>query len=129
MASLAERRAIRFAAGCVGFFAGWFLSVALPLPLPWYHPLERLFTFEVRPTTLAIDYFARVALALLVGALGAVLGELAQRRTTEAGRVKLLRVLMVWTVALLVFCSGLLVFQLATRQPVPEPLPVDYVPR
>jgi hypothetical protein len=47
------------------------LSTLRPTPIPWYDPLARLWTFEVRPTEFAMDWFGRTAIAF---AFGAVLG-------------------------------------------------------
>jgi hypothetical protein len=47
-----------------------FLAPSLrPMPLLWYQPLVRAWTFELRPSGFAMEWFGRTALAIGVGAL------------------------------------------------------------
>jgi hypothetical protein len=56
-----------------GAFGLTFLVTALRgTPIPWYHPLAHVWSFESRPGDFAMDWFGRTAVALLAGAaLGA----------------------------------------------------------
>ena len=45
------------------------LSLVLPLPLPWYLPVERTWVWGVAVEGLGMDFYGRVALAFTVGAV------------------------------------------------------------
>ena len=121
--------AVGSACFAAGYLATFFVSTALPTPLLWYLPLERRFAFAVRPMGLAADFYGRVLLSLAVGGLAAFIGHLLFRRATGARLERALRVLSVWTFALLVFTAAMYIYLLAGRTALPVPLPSGYVPR
>jgi hypothetical protein len=121
----ADASAVRAALACGAFAAAycaaWFLSTTVPMRLVWYLPVERRFTFEVHPVALGADFYGRLLLCALCGALGALASRLLSPRH--------LRTAWVWAAVLLLFTAGLYGRLLSTRQPVPAPLPEAYVPR
>jgi uncharacterized membrane protein (UPF0136 family) len=107
-----------------GYLAAWFLTTVLPVPLPWYYPLERRFALEVQPHGLAADFFGRTLVSLAAGlAVGAVGQRLAGLLRTP-GRRRWAAVAAVWSAALLALTAGLYAYTLWGRAPVPLPLPV-----
>ena len=121
------RRAAALAAFAVGYLFAYFLSTAVPTKLLWHLPLERRFTFEVRPLALGADFYGRVLLSLLAGAVSMLLARGALRGSSAESLRRWLHRLLGWTLVLLVFTAGLYVYLLASRQPIPAPLPPGYV--
>ncbi len=114
---------------CAAYVFTDFLSSAVPMPLLWHLPVERRFTFEVRPLTLGADFYGRVLMCLLVGGAAAGVARVAlQLRWLRPGPAWL-RTMTVWLVGLLLFTSGLYLYSLRVRQPIPAPLPPGYVAR
>lgn len=112
-----------------GYLAAYFASTAVPPRLPWYYPTERRFSFESHPTGVAADFYGRVLLCLIVGALCFGIARLVLGRFDEARLARALRTTTVWCATLLVFTAALYVYLLAFRIPFPAPLPPGYVPR
>lgn len=122
-------RAVPWAVFCVAYVFTYFVSTAVPVPLLWHLPVERRFTFEVRPLALGADFYGRVLLCLVVGGLAAGLAWIMLRGRRVHLRPEWLRGLVVWLVSLLLFTSALSVYVLRARQPIPATLPAGYVPR
>lgn len=122
-------RLLPWALFCVGFVFANFLSAAVPMPLLWHLPVQRRFTFEVRPLALGADFYGRVLLSLAAGALAAAAARLAIRRRWLQPRPEWLRGAVVWLVVVLLFTSGLYLYILRARQVIPADLPPGYIPR
>jgi hypothetical protein len=123
------RGALAWALFCVGYAAAFLLSSTLPIPVLWYFPLERRFSFEVRPTGIAADFYGRVLLCLIAGAASFLLGRLVFRGSAPGTSVRWLDRALGWSAALLLFSAGLYMFVLWHRVTTPAPLPPGYVPR
>lgn len=111
------------------YVASYFVTSTVVMRLLWYLPLERRFTFEVKPLALGADFYGRVLLCLASGGLAAALAWLALRGRRVQPRAEWLRGLLVWLVGLLLFTAGLHVYILKGRQPIPAQLPAGDVPR
>jgi len=113
--------AARMAAGLT--FLSMFLSRSR---VPWYHPLERRWTFEVRPEGFAMDWYGRSAIALAVGLAtgGAVF--LISRRVDRLARPSV-TVAMAHAAGFVVLVDVLYFgFTMATSRSTPLPLPPWY---
>ncbi len=122
-------RLLPWALFCVGFLFMNFLSAAVPMPLLWHLPVQRRFTFEVRPLALGVDFYGRILWSLIAGALAAAAAHLAIRRRWLQPRPDWLRGAVVWMVVVLLFTSGLYLYILRARQVIPAALPPGYVAR
>lgn len=122
-------RTLPWALFCVAYVFTYFVSTAVPVPLLWHLPVERRFTFEVRPLALGADFYGRVLWCLAAGGLAAAGGRLALRGQRLQPRPEWLRTLVIWLAGLLLFTSALSVYVLKARQPIPAALPPGYVPR
>jgi hypothetical protein len=63
-------------AACVatGAFAlAYALPAFVPVPLPWYHPVERVWTVGVHASGIAMDFYGRCLFAAVVSSLVAAL--------------------------------------------------------
>jgi hypothetical protein len=128
-ASRASSRALPWLLFAIGYLSAWFVSTTVPTPLLWHLPLERRFTFEVRPLQLGADFLGRLLLSLAAGALCS-LGRLAlPGLLPQRWRPLLLRCLTLWATGLLLLTACLYLVLLLHRQPIPAPLPPGYVPR
>ncbi|MBK7865394.1 MAG: hypothetical protein IPJ65_43715 [Archangiaceae bacterium] len=123
------RLSAAWALAVAGYALAFLVSSVVPTPLVWYFPLERRFSFEVRPSALAMDFYGRVLLSVLSGAVVFALARLALRRTGPEASRQWVRRALAWSAALLVFSAGLYAFVLWHRAVTPAPLPEGYVPR
>lgn len=121
----AKRNAI-YAAACLGLIsfsaAMVFTASGEPRTLPWYEPLEhRWIRAQHAPTTVAMDYYARVGLSfgLAIVAAGITLA-IAARRTLSTTVV---RAVGVWAWALTLLAMFLYGHALLTRHIEPPPTP------
>lgn len=120
-------RAVPWLAASAGYLATYFVSTAVPVRLVWHLPVERRFTYEVRPLALGADFYGRLLLCLAIGAVCFAAARLFLRvRTAHAPA---LRALLFWTFGLAGFTAGLYLYLLSSRQPIPAPLPAGYVAR
>ncbi len=113
----------------VAYLMVFFASSTVPTPLWWYMPVERRFVFDVHPMGLGMDFYGRVALSLVGGCVGAVIGLILHAKLPSHRRVQVDQLLLVWLLGIAIFTSGLYVHLLTSRQPKPLPLPADYVAR
>jgi hypothetical protein len=93
----------------------------------WYYPLERRWAFEVKPRGLAMDWYGRVLLASAAAAVAAAVGAALARRVRL--REGLVRLLAAWALTLTVAVMAFYAWQLAFRNPVPEPFPPGHEKR
>jgi hypothetical protein len=120
-----------YAALC-GAAIGFALSFAWPAYSPtrvfWYYPLERRWAYEFKPSSLAMDWFGRCLLSTVVAAVAfAVIYFVALRLRPLTRRGY--NLWAAWMVTAVLLAMSLYAYQLATRQPIPEPLPSWYVPK
>lgn len=125
MSSRATLLAVVLGAGAVS--AAFFVSATLDVPMIWFDPVTHALHAGHRPSSVAIDWYSRTALSLLVGlAFFAVTRALARRRPpTPEG----LRLAVGWALAMFVLCAGFYAYGLWGRTSPPEPLPPWYQPR
>lgn len=121
------RRTASLAAFAVGYLAAYFLSTALPTPLLWHLPVERRFTFEVRPLALGADFYGRLLLSLASGGLALLIARAALRLSPLESMRRWVFRLFGWALILLLFNAGLYAYTLSSRTPIPAPLPPGYV--
>lgn len=103
-----------------------------PTPLLWYQPLLRAWTFELRPSGFAMEWFGRTALAIGVGAIvGVATWALSQRGAFARWLAQPGMALALAHAGALVLLVDFLYFGwVMTHQiPAPLPLPAWYCPR
>ena len=113
----APRARALYVAACAGllcFSAGFILTATVSgLTVPWYEPLEhRWILAPVAPTPVAMDYFARVGIASLLGIGGATAGFFAGKRPLSATA---LRAVFVWALGMTLLGLFLYAWALGTR--------------
>jgi len=103
-------------------FPGW-----RPTRVLWYYPLAHRFALEAKPSSLAMDFYGRVLLAigcaLAAFAIAFLVGK--WRRATPRS----LSLWTAWAAIATALVLALQIFQLAPRMPTPEPLPSWYRPK
>jgi hypothetical protein len=104
------------------------LPAFTPIPLLWYHPAARFWELAARPDGFATGWYGRTSWAVLGAAIAFALAWLATTRRQAPSRRAFL-VWAAWAGMTSVLAIAVYSYQLAYRQPVPEPLPADYVPR
>jgi len=94
----------------------------------WYYPLERRWALEIRPSSLAMDWYGRCLLSSLVAlVVFAVIQVIARRLRPLTSRGY--NLWAAWMVTATLLSMSLYAYQLATRNPIPEPLPSWYQPK
>lgn len=132
MSSPAARAMLALLAGRGAFGLAYLASAIGAIPIVWYHPLERRFSFAVRPPGFAMDWYGRTALALTCGALVAIVAYGVTARGTLARLLERRSVVLAVARA-----TGLVVlvdfvyfgWVLLRQTPAPLPLPPWYCPR
>ena len=109
------RAAFCWAVTAVAFWAAWFASSALQLPLLWYLPLERRFVFGHAPDGIAMCVWGQLLLSSVVAAVCAGTAALIVRRREIPRPVVLLSA--GWCALLLCFVVGYFAFALWGRVP------------
>ena len=120
-----------YVASCVAtiaFAAVFVLPMYRPQAVPWYYPLEWRWAWEVAPTALAMDFFGRGVLALVVALPLAAIAYTVGRRV-RAIPDRALDLLSAWAITATVFAMIHFGWHLYFRDPMPAPLPEWYVPR
>jgi hypothetical protein len=99
-----------------------------PISLFWYYPLERRWALETRPSALAIDWYGRCLLSAVVAIVAfAVIQVIARRLRPLTSRGH--NLWAAWMVTAVLLAMSLYAYQLAARNPIPEPLPSWYQPK
>ena len=135
-----QRLAAAYAACALstGASLAFFVTGVAPLPVLLYFPLGRRFGFQTRLGELSMDYYGRSLVALLAGAVLALLVYLmcsagSDRSPDGAGHEPAKRseprlrdrlaLCAAYAVTAAVLAAGLFAYQLAARVPTPEPFP------
>jgi prolipoprotein diacylglyceryltransferase len=119
---------VALCAAAIGFALGFAWPAYAATSLFWYYPLERRWALEVRPSTLAIDWYGRCLLSTLIAAAAFGLVYLVARRLRPLTR-RAYNLWAAWMVTAVLLAMSLYAYQLASRVPIPEPLPSWYQPR
>ena len=101
-------------------------------PLLWYHPLARSWSFELKPSGFAMEWFGRTAAAISFGAIGfAIAWFLSRRGPIAAWLARPSVVLAIARAGGLVLLVDFVYFGwvMSHQTPVPLPLPDWYCPR
>jgi hypothetical protein len=120
------RMATSWAVACVAYLCAFLVSTVVPTPLIWHLPVERRFTFELHPLSLAADFYGRVLLCAAAGGAALLVARLALRQASRETLRGGLLLFLGWAALLLVFTAGLQISSLARRQPIPAPLPFQH---
>jgi hypothetical protein len=131
-AALPSPAARMFAAFLVArgvFGLAFLIPVLAGSAVPWYHLFSHAWSFEVRPTDLAIDWFGRTLLALVASAVLGVATWLLAARAAWLGRRSV--VLAIAHAGAMILLVDFLYFgwTLVNLPATPEPLPAWYCPR
>jgi hypothetical protein len=128
---MSNKHAVHLAT-CVAQIA-FALALAFPafvaVPLPRYYPADRWWTFDVHATGIAMDFYGRCLLAVLVSALTAAGTYLCARRFVRrdpGGRIVAL--FTVWAISLTFLVIAFYAWRLAHRAVSPPSLPSWYRP-
>lgn len=115
-------------AAAIGFALSFAWPAYAATSVFWYYPLERRWAFEVKPSSLAIDWYGRCLLSALVAAAAfAIVYFIARRLRPLTSRGH--NLWAAWMVTAVLLAMSLYAYQLATRNPIPEPLPSWYQPK
>ncbi|MGE0870930.1 MAG: hypothetical protein AB7P03_20355 [Kofleriaceae bacterium] len=120
-----------FVALCVGAIA---FAVAFVYPqlsgqaIAWYYPVERRWSYEARPSGLAIDVFGRLMQGLVAWSV-AVIATLAITRRLRELSSRMAHLLAAWAIAMTLLVMLYFAYTLAVRVPTPLAIPAWYVPR
>lgn len=114
--------------GTIAFAVAFVFPHFAAHPIAWYFPLERRWSFEVRPNALAIDFYGRFAQAAVAWAATVVLS-LAVTRRIKAISDRTIGLLCAWALALTLLVMLYYAWTLFWRIPTPEPVPDWYRPR
>lgn len=120
-----------FAAMCVGtiaFAAAFVVPLFAEQAVLWYYPLERQWTYETRPTGLAIDFYGRGVLAVMAWSVTVPITIVIARRFAALG-TRFRGLLLAWTITAVVFVMFYFAWSLILRVPTPAPIPDWYTPR
>lgn len=67
-------------AACVAFAVAFIAPLFFEIPVLFYFPLERRFTFEARPEGLAMSFYGRTLFGIVAGACAGAAAFLTTRR-------------------------------------------------
>jgi hypothetical protein len=110
----------------LGFAGTFFLLQLIPIPLLWYHPLDRQFVLETRPNGLAMDFYGRTLWSAVVGGVCFGLGrQLAGRVIFTRERVWLW---LAYGLGMTALAMCLIGYQIWPRPAHPLTIPAWYVP-
>ncbi|MHB8416459.1 MAG: hypothetical protein ACYDCL_00175 [Myxococcales bacterium] len=119
--------------GCcfmVTAFGTAFLVMGLvPMPLLWYHDLERQWVLELRPHGLAMDFYGRTLYATLAAGAAFAGGRWIGGRTQEPMKREQVWLWLAYGLSAVALAMCLIGYQLWPRPAQPLPLPPWYVPR
>jgi hypothetical protein len=103
----------------LAFAASWFLAAITQVPLLWYLPLERRFTFATSVSGVGMDYYGRWLLALAAGCVGPLAG----RWLPRPAPARWLTTAAVWIAGVVALTFALELALLVHRHAAPLELP------
>ncbi len=108
-------------------FGAAFLLVGLvQVSLLWYHPLAHRWTFEARPSGLAMDFYGRLLYASIASGIAFAMGRWLGDRTGAALSRRQASFALVAGLAVMVLAIFVIVSQVSSRLPQPLPFPPSY---
>ena len=103
------------AVAAVAFWAAWFVSAALPVPLLWYLPLEHRLVFGAQPAGLAMCLWGQLLFSgAIAGSTAGAIWFAARRRDVGRSHVWLS---VAWCALLVCFVVGYFAFAMWGRVP------------
>ena len=114
-------------AAVIGFALAFAFPAFSPTRVLWYYPLKHEWHFELKSNDLAMDWYGRVLLAAIVGAISFGAGYFFFRRQKASERT--LSLFAAWSATALIISMSLFTYQLVIRHPRAEPLPSWYAPK
>lgn len=127
-----SRKDALYVAMCLGTLA---FAIAFVIPhfteqaVAWYYPLERRWAYESRTTGLAMDFFGRLAQALVAWAVTVIASLLVTRRIRAPLSERAIGLLAAWALTLTLLVILYYAWNLYFRHPTPSPIPDWYRPR
>jgi hypothetical protein len=127
-----KRNEALYVATCLGTIA---FAVAFVYPqlaeqaVAWYFPLERRWSFEARPQGLAIDFYGRLAQALVAWSVAVIVTLPIVRRIRRPLSERVAGLLAAWALTLTLLVILYFAWTLLFRVPTPSPIPDWYRPR
>ena len=117
---------------CVGIIAFAF-AFALPafvdVPMLWYRPVDRVWSFDHPDGAIAMDFFGRCLFATIATGIVAALTYAIARRTRREPSPWTVSVLAVWAVSLSLIALTFFAWRFAHRTLPAPPTPSWYQPR
>jgi hypothetical protein len=95
------------------------------VPVLWYYPLAHTWALQGRPDGFALDWYGRTLWAVLSAAIAfGAAHAVASRMSPPHPRAY--RVWAVWVGMTTLLAIAVYTYQLAGREPIPEPMPAGY---
>jgi hypothetical protein len=127
-----RRQEALYVAMCLGTIA---FAVTFVYPqfteqaVAWYYPLERRWSFEARAQGLAIDFYGRLAQALVAWAIAVIATLAIARRVARPLSDRIAGLLAAWAITFTLLVILYFAWTLVFRVPTPSPIPEWYRPR
>jgi hypothetical protein len=124
-----KRNEALYVAICLGTIA---FAVAFVYPqlaeqaVAWYFPLERRWSYEVRPPGLAIDFYGRLAQAMVAWSVAVIVTLAITRRIKRSLSERAAGLLAAWALTLTLLVILYFAWTLLFRIPTPSPIPTWY---
>ena len=108
----------------IAYGGAWIVAGVVDLPLLWYAPLQHEWHLQVEaPTPVSMDWYGRVVLGALAGALGGGVAWFVFPRLSLK-RVPWRPILVAWAAGVMLLCMFLYAYTLSRRVVYP-PAPAD----
>jgi hypothetical protein len=114
-------------AATIAFALALAFPAFVPVPLPWYHPAERAWTFGVHASGIAMDFYGRCLFASLVSSFAAAATYTATRRFARRDpHPRIVALFGFWAVALTLLVITFYGWRLAHRTIAVPPIPAAH---
>lgn len=123
-----QARFVAIAAAATAFALGFVWPAFQKTRVLWYYPLEHRWALEITPEGLAMDWYGRTLVAGVLAIVAYFVALALARRSKPLGQ-RGHTLWTAWMATAVLLAMALYAHQLATRRPVPTPLPTWYVPR